>query len=99
MAFAVLGFLSPANRGGLMTALLLLFVFMGSFTGYFSARFYKMFGGKNWKRNTLLTATLYPGTVFVIFFILNLFVWNEGSSSAVPFSTMFALLVLWFGIS
>ena len=27
--FAVLGFLSPANRGGLMTAMLLLFVFMG----------------------------------------------------------------------
>ena len=29
MIFAVLGFLSPANRGGLMTAALLLFVFMG----------------------------------------------------------------------
>src|SRR5262245_11681260 len=29
LIFAVLGFLSPANRGGLMTALLLLFVFMG----------------------------------------------------------------------
>lgn len=29
LGFAVLGFLSPANRGGLMTALLLLFVFMG----------------------------------------------------------------------
>ena len=27
--FAVLGFLSPANRGGLMTAMLLLYVFMG----------------------------------------------------------------------
>jgi len=31
LIFAVLGFLSPANRGGLMTALLLLFVFMGVF--------------------------------------------------------------------
>ena len=29
MLFAVLGFLSPANRGGLMTAMLLLFVLMG----------------------------------------------------------------------
>ena len=28
MVFAVLGFLSPANRGGLMTAMLLLFVLM-----------------------------------------------------------------------
>jgi transmembrane 9 superfamily protein 2/4 len=43
MIFAVLGFLSPANRGGLMTAMLLLFSFMGIFAGYFSARLYKMF--------------------------------------------------------
>ena len=39
MVFAVLGFLSPANRGGLMTAMLLLFVLMGIFAGYFSARY------------------------------------------------------------
>ena len=38
MIFAVLGFLSPANRGGLMTAMLLLFVLMGIFAGYFSGR-------------------------------------------------------------
>ena len=43
MVFAVLGFLSPANRGGLMTAMLLLFVFMGLFAGYASARLYKTF--------------------------------------------------------
>lgn len=43
MIFAVLGFLSPANRGGLMTAVLLLFVFMGVFAGYSSARLYKLF--------------------------------------------------------
>ena len=46
MVFAVLGFLSPANRGGLLTTLLLLFVFMGAFGGYYSSRIYKMFQGK-----------------------------------------------------
>lgn len=35
----------------------------------------------------------------VLFFILNLFLWYEASSQAVPFGTLFALLVLWFGIS
>ena len=43
MVFAVLGFLSPANRGGLMTAMLLLFVFMGIFGGYSAGRLYKTF--------------------------------------------------------
>lgn len=58
--FACFGFLSPANRGGMMTALLLLYVFMGSFAGYFSARIYKMYGGEAWKRNTLITSLFFP---------------------------------------
>ena len=43
MGFAVLGFLSPSNRGGLMSAMLLLFVLMGALAGYVSARMYKTF--------------------------------------------------------
>merc|ERR1719272_243967 len=46
-----------------------------------------------------LTALLYPGIVFLIFFFLNLLIWGQASAGAVPFATMFALLVLWFGIS
>merc|ERR1712032_148497 len=53
----------------------------------------------NWKMATLLTAFLYPGIFFIIFFILNLFIWGQKSSGAVPFTTMFAVLVLWFGVS
>ena len=46
MVFALLGFLSPANRGGLTTAMLMMFVFMGLFAGYFAARMYKSFRGE-----------------------------------------------------
>ncbi|KAL0330865.1 UNVERIFIED_CONTAM: Transmembrane 9 superfamily member 8 [Sesamum angustifolium] len=65
MAFAVLGFLSPSNRGGLMTAMLFLWVFMGLFAGYASARLYKMFKGTEWKKIALRTAFLFPAVVFV----------------------------------
>jgi transmembrane 9 superfamily protein 2/4 len=99
MCFAVLGFLSPANRGGLMTAMLLLFVFMGVPAGYSSAFLHKSLKGTDWKKNIVLTSCLFPGIVFMVFFTLNFFVWGEKSSGAVPFGTMFALLVLWFGIS
>ena len=37
--------------------------------------------------------------VFGVFFVLNLTLWINGSSAAVPFSTLVALLALWFGIS
>lgn len=39
------------------------------------------------------------GVSFVVFFILNLLIWGQKSSGAVPFGTLFALCVLWFGIS
>ncbi|KAL6140745.1 hypothetical protein ACLB2K_059041 [Fragaria x ananassa] len=99
MIFALLGFLSPSNRGGLMTAMVLLWVFMGLFAGYSSARLYKMFKGTEWKRNTLKTAFMFPGILFAVFFVLNALIWGEKSSGAVPFGTMIALVCLWFGIS
>ncbi|KAJ1413108.1 Nonaspanin [Sesbania bispinosa] len=99
MTFAILGFLSPSNRGGLMTAMLLLWVFMGIFAGYSSTRLYKMFKGSEWKKLALRTATMFPAVVSVIFFILNGLIWGQKSSGAVPFGTMFALIFLWFGIS
>jgi len=99
LIFAVLGFLSPANRGGLMTAMVVLFVTMGSFAGYFSTRLYKKFKGQYWKKNTIMTAIGMPGFIFAIFFVINLLIWGEKSSGAVPFLTLLALVALWFGIS
>jgi transmembrane 9 superfamily protein 2/4 len=97
--FAAVGFLSPANRGSLMIAMLMIFVLMGSVAGYTSARLYKTFKGKEWQRCTLLTATLFPGICFFVFFVLDIVVWSYGSTGAVPFLTMLAVLALWFGIS
>lgn len=99
MVFAVLGFLSPANRGALMTAVLVLYVWMGAISGYFSTRTYKMFNGTKWKKNTLATAFFFPGVSFAIFFFLNIFLWAKSSSGGVPFGTLCALIALWFGIS
>jgi transmembrane 9 superfamily protein 2/4 len=98
LTFACLGFLSPATRGGLMTSMVILFVCLGTPAGYISARFYKMMGGELWKNNVVLTATLIPGTVFLIFFFLNLILWYQGSSAAIPFGTMIAIDFLWFFI-
>lgn len=99
MTFALLGLLSPANRGSLVTAFILLFVFMGSFAGFYSSSIYKMFRGIQWKQNTLMTAFFFPGVVFSIIFVLNLLLWIYGSSGAIPFGAFFTLLFLWFCVS
>ncbi|XP_048389053.1 transmembrane 9 superfamily member 2 isoform X2 [Stegostoma tigrinum] len=97
--FACLGFLSPANRGSLMTCAVVLWVLLGTPAGYVAARYYKSFGGEKWKTNVLLTSLLCPGVVFADIFIMNLILWGEGSSAAIPFGTLVAVLALWFGIS
>jgi hypothetical protein len=54
--FAMLGMLSPASRGALMTAAIFLYVFMGLIAGYFSARLYKTMKGREWKRAAFLVS-------------------------------------------
>ena len=97
--FACLGFLSPANRGSLMTCALVLFVCLGTPAGYVSARLCKYFGHYSWGLNIMLTAFLCPGIVFALFFMMNLILWAESSSAAVPFITLVGLLAMWMLIS
>lgn len=97
--FAMLGMLSPASRGALMTVAIMLYVFSGLTAGYIAARLYKTLKGRQWKRAAFLTATFYPGIVFSVCFFLNFFIWGKHSSGAVPFSTMVYLLLMWFGVS
>uniref|UniRef100_A0A672HFX0 Transmembrane 9 superfamily member n=1 Tax=Salarias fasciatus TaxID=181472 RepID=A0A672HFX0_SALFA len=101
--FACLGFLSPANRGALMTCAVVLWVLLGTPAGYVAARLYKCKNQEGarekWKTNVLLTSFLCPGVVFADFFVMNLILWGEGSSAAMPFGTLVAILALWFCIS
>ena len=88
MCFAVLGFLSPANRGGLMTAMLMLFVFMGVINGYVTGRMLRGFALTDWQGHTLKTALAFPSVVFAVVFALNLLVWGRRSAAAVPFLSL-----------
>jgi transmembrane 9 superfamily protein 2/4 len=99
LIFASLGFLSPANRGSLMTCVIVLYVCLGTPAGYMSARIYKMFGGEKWISNVLLTTFLCPGLVFGVFLIMNLILMAKQSSAAIPFDYLVVLLALWFGVS
>ncbi|CAM1511739.1 Fc.00g092520.m01.CDS01 [Cosmosporella sp. VM-42] len=97
--FALLGFLSPSNRGSLGTIMILLYTILGFVGGYTSARTYKAWGGEKWKMNIILTPVLVPAIVFSAFFLLDLFLWAMQSSGAVPFTTMLVIIGIWFIIS
>ncbi|KAF2203345.1 multispanning membrane protein [Delitschia confertaspora ATCC 74209] len=95
LILSTFGILNPSFRGGYVSVGMGLFVLAGLFSGYFSSRVYKTFGGQLWQKNVFVTATLVPGLVFTSVFILNLFVWAQASSTALPFGTLLGLVALW----
>lgn len=97
--FAVIGFLSPSNRGALGTAFILFYSLSGFVGGYVSRRFYNTMGGENVKLNLLMTPLIIPGVIFAAFVGLNFFLIAYKSAGAVPFGTMLALVAVWFAIS
>jgi transmembrane 9 superfamily protein 2/4 len=98
VSLSALGVINPSWRGGYVSVGYFLFVCAGLFSGYFSARLYKTFGGQNWRKNTLITAVLFPGMLFALVFFLNIFVWAQSSSIAMPLGTLIALAFLWLFI-
>lgn len=64
LVFALLGFLSPSNRGGLGTVMIVTWTLFGSVSGYFSARVHVSLNGEDWKKCMFLTATCFPFVVF-----------------------------------
>jgi transmembrane 9 superfamily protein 2/4 len=99
IAFALLGFLSPSNRGALGTVIIIFYTLFGFFGGYTAARTYKFFHGESWKLCFFYTPVALPAIVFGVFFLMNLFVWGRGASGAVPFTTMLVVVIIWFVIS
>ena len=95
LIFATIGFIHPESRGTFLTNVIYLFVSFSVITGYYTARIFKMFGSERWLMNALSTAIIYPGFTFSIFFLINLFLWNEHSSAASPFKTILTILLFW----
>lgn len=97
--FAMLGMLSPTSRGTLMSAAIFTYVFMGLFAGYYAGRLYKTLRGALWKSTAVATGILFPMLVLSVGSVVNSCLWYRGSSAALPFSTILAMLSLWLCIS
>jgi len=99
IGLSAVGCLSPARRGSLLNALLLLYAFSGTFAGYTSAMLYKSFRGRRWQLCTFVTAVFFPGMCFGFFLIFNTLLASVQSSGSVPFLDIAILTGLWSGIA
>ncbi|KAJ8904550.1 hypothetical protein NDN08_001068 [Rhodosorus marinus] len=99
LGFAVLGFFSPAWRGGLLSGLMLFWVLTTSVAGFVTARMYVGFRGEYKRLVYFGSLFVFPGIVFGIFFLINMTLWFSGSTAKVNFFTLLFLMGLWFAIS
>lgn len=98
---AAMRFLNPMRKGQTLSYVVVLYMLSGSVAGFSSAKLYKFFHGKAWKRTTLLTAAAFPGVLFTLFVALNFFLHlslGKASASA-SFWTMLLMFLLWVCVS
>jgi len=88
-----------ADRGSTVTAFVVCYAFTSFIAGYGGGGYYARNEGKNWIKNMLVTASLFPGICFVIVFLLNFIAIGYGSLAAIPFGTIIAVLFIWAFVS
>jgi transmembrane 9 superfamily member 2/4 len=99
ICLSAIGFLSPARRGSLMQATLILYMFAGVVAGYVSSSMYKAFRGRQWQLCTILTATFFPGCAFFMFLFFNIYLFFLKSSASAPILEVFILAAMWCCVS
>ena len=99
LIICIIGVIKPESRGNLILILIIDFIIMGFFGGYFSSRIYKLFNGKFWLRNAFLTGIFYPCFIFFFFFIINIFFYLEKSDATFNFYQIILFLILWICFS
>lgn len=96
LAISLYGVLSPANRGGLIFALILMFVLLAFVAGYVAAWLSVEIHEKSWKI-IFGTATFIPGVCFFTLLSANHLYKIANSSSVLPFKALFLIFFLWIG--
>lgn len=92
---ALLGRFYPYNRGGMLSAVVVLYALTSGIAGFVSGTYYKMLGGTNWVSNVLLCSCLFCGPLLAVFSVLNTVAWVQGSTAALPFGTIVIMTIVW----
>lgn len=95
------GFLSPASRGALMTAMLVMYLLLAVAAGFSSVWLWGMIhrGFEGWPGLAWRVAAYFPGISLALLTVLNILIHHTGSSGSIPLGAFFSLLALWFLIS
>ncbi len=97
LSFVLLGAFKATRRGAILTAFIAIFALCGLFGGIVAGRLFKQLKGANWVWNLVLTASVFPGPLFLVFSWVNSVAWAHQSTAALPATTILVSFI--FNIS
>ncbi|XP_066486518.1 transmembrane 9 superfamily member 1 [Tiliqua scincoides] len=92
---ALLGMFNVHRHGAINSAAILLYALTCCISGYVSSNFYRQIGGERWVWNILLTTSLFSAPFFLTWSVVNSVHWANGSTQALPVTTILLLLTVW----
>lgn len=94
LSLAVAGTFVSNRRGGIVTAIVILYCITSSVGGYVSARMYKQLKGGKWAWNIVFTTLIFPVPLSIAFLTLNSVAVAHSATTAMPFGTILVVLAL-----
>ena len=95
LLLGLFSYMSPNSGVNLINFGIISFLLMGIPAGYISTRFYRSFGGTHWVKISLLTSFLFPGTIILIYSIIDITLIIEKSNAAIEFKNIIGVFFLW----
>jgi len=99
LALSLGGFLSTTRRGSILAGSVVIYSITSMLGGYTSTSLYLQMNGKMWARCIILICILFPVPVTCVFCWANSVAFLHGSTSAMPVSTVLAILALYIFVS
>ena len=91
----IFSYMSPDSGINIINFLIISFFIFGPPGGYISTKFYRYFGGSHWVKISFLTTFLFPGTLIIIYTIIDITLVLEKSNAAIDITNILALFCLW----
>ena len=95
LLLGVFSYMSPDSGVNLISFGIISFFILGLPGGYISTKFYRIFGGTKWVQISLLTSFLFPGSIIIIYSIIDITLIIEKSNAAIDITNILAFFLLW----
>ncbi|XP_069796855.1 transmembrane 9 superfamily member 1 isoform X4 [Narcine bancroftii] len=95
IAMALLGMFNVHRHGAINATAILLYALTCCVSGFVSSNFYRKIGGERWVWNIILTTSLFSAPCFLTWSVINTVHWVNGSTQALPATTVILLLTVW----